>query len=84
MTSISEYVYAVKLDDIVNKYNNTYHSGIKIKTVDLKSNSYIDSSKEFNDKHNKLGVLLEYQSIKTFLQQLMFQIGLKKFLSLKK
>ena len=38
MTSISKYVYTDKLDDIVNKYNNTYHSGIKIKTVDLKSN----------------------------------------------
>ena len=31
---------------IVNKYNNTYHSTIKMKTVDVKSNTYIDSSKE--------------------------------------
>ena len=27
-----------KLDDIVNKYNNTYHSTIKIKPADIKSN----------------------------------------------
>ena len=26
MTSISKNVYIDKLDDIVNKYNNTYHS----------------------------------------------------------
>ena len=26
MTSVSKNVYAEKLDDIVNKYNNTYHS----------------------------------------------------------
>ena len=36
------------LDDIVNKCNNTYHSAIKIKHVDVKSNRYIDSSQEIN------------------------------------
>ena len=30
MTSTSENVYIDKLDDIVNKYNNTYHSTIKM------------------------------------------------------
>ena len=29
-----------KLDDIVNKYNNTYHRTIKMKTVDIKSSIY--------------------------------------------
>ena len=29
-------VYIDKLDDIVNKYNNTYHSTIKMKPVDVK------------------------------------------------
>ena len=37
-----------KLDDIVNKYNNTYHSIIKIKPVDVKSSKYIDSCRENN------------------------------------
>ena len=37
-------VYIYKLDDIVNKYNNTYHSTIKMKPVDVKSNTYFDSS----------------------------------------
>ena len=35
MTLISENVYTDILDDIVNKYNNTYHSTIKIKPVDI-------------------------------------------------
>ena len=29
ITSVSKNVYIDKLDDIVNKYNNTYHSTIK-------------------------------------------------------
>ena len=45
MTSISKNVHIDKLDDIVNKYNNTYHSTIKMKPVDKKSRIYIDSSK---------------------------------------
>ena len=32
MTSVSKIVYIDELDDIVNKYNNTYHSTIKIET----------------------------------------------------
>ena len=43
MTSISKNVYIDKLDDTVKKYNNTYHSIIKIKSVDVKSSTYIDS-----------------------------------------
>ena len=43
MISVSKNVYIDKLDDIVNKYNNTY-STIKIKPVDVKSNTYIDSN----------------------------------------
>ena len=39
-------MYIDKLDDIVNKYKNTYHSTIKIKPVDLKQNTYIDSNKK--------------------------------------
>ena len=31
MTSLSKNVYIDKLDDIVNKYNNTYHKTIKRK-----------------------------------------------------
>ena len=34
MTSTSKNVYTDKLDDIVNKNNNTHHSTIKLKPVD--------------------------------------------------
>ena len=56
MTSISKNVYIDKLDDIVNTYNNTYHRTIKMKSVDIKSNTYINSSKEVNDKDHKFKV----------------------------
>ena len=42
-TSISKNAYIDKLDDIVNEYNNTYHRTIKMKPVDIKGNTYIDS-----------------------------------------
>ena len=51
ITSIPKNVYLDKLDDIVNKYNNIHHS-----TVDLKSNTYIKSSKEINDKDPKFKI----------------------------
>ena len=86
MTSISKNVYIDKLDDIVNKYNNTYHSTIKMKPVDVKSNTYIDSSKEINDKDPKfkIGDIVRISKYKNILQKAMFQIGLKKFLLLQK
>ena len=36
MTSISKNAFIDKLDDIVNKYNNTFHRTIKMKPVDVK------------------------------------------------
>ena len=42
MTSVSKNVYIDKLDDIVKKYNNTYHTSIKMEPVDVKDNTYID------------------------------------------
>ena len=45
-----------KLDDIVNECNNTYHRTIKMNPVDVKDNTYIDSTKEVNDKGPKFQV----------------------------
>ena len=45
MTSISKNMYIDKLDDTVNKYNNTYHNTIKKKPVDVKSSIYTGFSK---------------------------------------
>ena len=56
MTSISKNVYMDKSDEIVNEYNNTYHRTIKIKPVDAKDNTYIDSSKDVNAKDLKFTV----------------------------
>ena len=41
MTSISKNMYIDKLDDIVNKYNNTYNRTIKMKPADINSITYI-------------------------------------------
>ena len=56
MTLISKNVYIDNLDDIVNKYDNTYHSIMKMKSANVKSNTYIDSSKEINDKNPKFKI----------------------------
>ena len=45
-----------KLDYIVNKYNNTYHRTIKMKPVDVKLTTFINSSKEINDQDPKFGI----------------------------
>ena len=68
MTSVSKNVDIDKLDDIVNEYNITYHRTIKIKPVDVKDNSYLDSGKEVNDKDPKFQVgdrvrILKYKNI---------------------
>ena len=57
-------MYIDKLD-VINKYNNIYHSTIKMKPVDVKSSTYIITTKVLN---LKLVILLEYQNIKTLLQ----------------
>ena len=41
MIAISKNVYFDVLNDIVDKYNNTYHETIKMKPKDLK-NDYFD------------------------------------------
>ena len=56
MTSISQNVYIDELDDLVNEYNNTYHTTIKMKPIDVKDNTYINTNKETNDKDPKFKV----------------------------
>ena len=82
MASRTKNVYIDKLDDAVNKYNHVYHITSKngecwyvIKDILKKINDA--------DPNLKLVILLKYQNI-TFLQEALFQIGLKKFLRLKK
>ena len=56
-TSVSKNVSINKLDDIVDEYNNTYQTTIKMKPVDVKDNTYIDFEKEVNDKDPKFKVV---------------------------
>ena len=56
ITSISKNVYIDKLDDIVNEYNNTYHTTIKMNPIDVKGNRYINTDEEVNDKDPKFKV----------------------------
>ena len=56
MASISKNVFIDKSNDIINKYSNTYHKTNKMKVDDVKSSTYIDSSKEINDKGTKFKV----------------------------
>ena len=56
MTSISKIVYIDKLDDIVRKYNSTYHTSIKMRPLDVKDTTHIDFKKEVNDKDPKFKV----------------------------
>ena len=81
MISISKNVHIDKLDDIVNEYNNTYHRRIKMKPVDVKNSTYINSNKEVNNKDPKFKVgdhvrISEYKNI--FAKTL--QTGMKRFL----
>ena len=56
ITAISKNVYFDVLDDIVNKYNNTVHRTIKMKPIDVTSDSYAEYNKDFNKKDPKFKV----------------------------
>ena len=77
-------MYIDKLDDIVNKYNNTYHSTIKMKPVDLNWSRYIDFNKESKKEDSKPKVDDHFQNTKTFLQLVTLQVCTIKFLWLEK
>ena len=70
-------VYIDKLD-IINKYNSTYHSAVKMKHVDAKSNTYVDCSNEINEFQNIR--IIRISKYKILLQKVTLQIGLKKVL----
>ena len=48
MTTTGKNVYYDVLDDVVNKYNNTKHSTIKMKPIDVKDNN----KRVYIDEHN--------------------------------
>ena len=56
MAAISKNVYFDVLDDIINKYNNTVHRTIKMKPIDVTSDSYAEYNEDFNKKDPKFKV----------------------------
>ena len=50
MTAISKNVYFDGLDDIVNKYNNTVHRSIKMRPIDVASDSSAEYIEDSNEK----------------------------------
>ena len=81
MTAISKNVYFDVLDNIVNKYNNTVNRTIKMKPIEVKSDSYAEYNVDFN---LTLVMVSEYQNTKIFFLKDIPKISQKKFLSLAK
>ena len=56
MTMIPKNVSFDVLDDIVDKYNNTVHRTIKMKAIDVTSDSYAKYNEDSNKKNFKFKV----------------------------
>ena len=56
MTAISKNLYFDVLDNIFDKYNNTYHRTIKMKPIDIKSVSFAEYNEESNEKDPRFNV----------------------------
>ena len=56
MMAVSKNVYFDVLDDIVDKYNNTYLDTIKMKPIDVKNGSFTEYNEGSNEKDPKLRV----------------------------
>ena len=56
MATVGKNVYFDVLDDIVDKYNNTWHSSIKMKPKDVTDDSFAEYSEESNKKDPKFKI----------------------------
>ena len=68
MTAVSKNIYSNVLDDIVDKCNNKYHRIIKLKPIDVRSDSFADYNEESNAKYPKFKIIdnvriLKYEPI---------------------
>ena len=88
MTAVSfeyfENVYFDVLDRIVDKYNSAYHRTIKMKPVDVKSDSFAEYNEESNEKGPRFKVGFQYKNVFTkgytpnWLEKFLWLKGLKK------
>ena len=53
MAAVSKNVYFDVSDHIVDEDNNTYHRTIKMKPIEIKSNSYAEHNVDSNEKYRK-------------------------------
>ena len=56
VTTVGENVYFNVLDNIVNKYNNIYHSSIKINPKDVTDSVFVEYNEELNRKSPKFKI----------------------------
>ena len=68
MTAVSKNIYFDVLNDIADKYINTYHNSIKMKPIHVKSNSYAEYNVDSNAKDDKFKIgkhiiISKYKSI---------------------
>ena len=56
MTAVSKNVYYDVLDDIVKKYNSTWHSTTKMKPKDVSNNNFTKYVEESNKKDPKFKI----------------------------
>ena len=84
MTAVSRNVYFDVLDDIVDKYNDTGHRTIKMKPIDVTSDSYAECNEDSNVTKPKFKVAdhVRISKYKNILYT--HKIGQKKFLLLVK
>ena len=84
MTATGKKVYYDILDDVVNKYNNTKHSTIKMKAIDVGNNNkrvYIDEHYE-KDSRFKIGGRVRISRYKNIFAKGYNPNGAKKYLLL--
>ena len=79
------------LDNVANKYNNAVHRTIKMKPIDLTSDSYAEYNEDSNEKDPKFKVgdrvrISKYKNIfaKGYKQNWSEEINILSFLSLAK
>ena len=58
MTAILKNVYLDESDGFVNKYNNTYHRTIKMKSIAVKISIYVPFDVENNEKILKVKLVI--------------------------
>ena len=84
MAAVSKNVYFDVLDNIVNKYNNTVHTSIKMKPIDVTSGLYAEYKEDSNEKGPKFEVGVRISKYKNIFSKGYAQIGRKKILLLVK